>query len=100
MADAATAAVDLILARRAWVVVAHDNDRDNNGEGGDPPVPNDVAASGGGDDDNASSWMQSGRGMTDRGGGGVGRAHVGRRRGRRRVGHVVGGLWQKGEARI
>ena len=48
MADAAAAAVDLILARRAWAVVAHDNDRDDNGEGGDPPVPNDAAASSGG----------------------------------------------------
>jgi hypothetical protein len=36
MADAATAAVDLILARRAWMVVARDNDRDDNGEGGNP----------------------------------------------------------------
>ena len=103
LADAAAAAVDLILARRAWAVVARDNDRDDNGEGGDPSVPNDAATSGGGDNDNASSWMRSGGGMTDGGGGGVGRAHVGHRRhrrGRRRVGHVVGGLWQKGEARI
>ena len=29
MADAATAAADLILARRAWAVVVRDNDRDN-----------------------------------------------------------------------
>jgi len=35
MADAAAAAVDLILARRAWAVVARDNDRVNNGKGGD-----------------------------------------------------------------
>jgi hypothetical protein len=69
-------------------VVVHDNDRDDNGEGGDPPVPNDAAASGGGDDDNTSPWMRSGGGMTDGGGGGVGRAHVGHRRDRRRVGHV------------
>ena len=37
MADAAAAAVDLILARRAWAVVACD-DRDDNGKGGDPPA--------------------------------------------------------------
>ncbi len=43
MADAAAAAVDLILARRAWAVVARDNDGDDNGKGGDPPVPNDAA---------------------------------------------------------
>ena len=61
-------------------MVAHDNDRDDNGEGGDPPVPNDAAASGGGDDDNVSSWMRSGGGMTDGGGGGVGRAIEGVRR--------------------
>ena len=42
LADAAAAAVDLILARRAWAAVARDNDRDDNGEGGDPPVPNDA----------------------------------------------------------
>ncbi len=51
-------------------MVAHDNDRDNNGKGGDPPVPTDAAASGGGDDDNALSWMRSDGGATDRGGGG------------------------------
>jgi len=38
MADAAAAAVDLILARRVWAVVVRDNDRDNNGKGGNPPV--------------------------------------------------------------
>jgi len=38
MADAAAAAVDLILAKRAWAVVARDNDHDNNGEGGDHPA--------------------------------------------------------------
>jgi hypothetical protein len=32
MADAAAAAVDLILARRAWAVVVRDNNRDDNGE--------------------------------------------------------------------
>ena len=63
--------VDLILARRVWAVVARDNDRDDNGEGGDPPVPNDAAASGGGDDNNASSRMRSGGRMTDGGGGGI-----------------------------
>ena len=42
MADAAAAAVDLILARRAWAVVVRDNDCDDKGEGGDPPVPNDA----------------------------------------------------------
>ena len=36
MADAAAAAVDLILARRAWAVVVRDNDCDDNGEEGDP----------------------------------------------------------------
>jgi len=46
MADADAAAVDLILARRAWAMVVRDNDRDDNSEGGDPPVPNDAAASG------------------------------------------------------
>jgi hypothetical protein len=51
-------------------VVARDNDRVDNGKGGDPPVPNDAAASGGGDDDNASTRMRSGRGTTDGGGGG------------------------------
>jgi hypothetical protein len=70
MADAAAVAVDLILARRAWAVVARDNDRDDNGEGGDPPVPNDAAACGSGDDDNASSRMRSGVLTTDGGGGG------------------------------
>ena len=70
MADATAVAVDLILARRAWAVVARDNDRDDNGEGGDPPVPNGAAASGDGDDDNASLRMRSGGGMTDGGGGG------------------------------
>ncbi len=63
-------AVDLILARRAWAVVARDNDREDNGEGGDPPGSNDDAASGGGDNDNASSRMRSGGGTTDGGGGG------------------------------
>ena len=38
MADATAAAVDLILARRAWAVVMRDNDRDNNGEGGASPA--------------------------------------------------------------
>ncbi len=38
MADAAAAAVVLILARRAWAVVVRDNDRGDNGEGGDPPA--------------------------------------------------------------
>ena len=33
MADAAAAAVDLILARRAWAVVVRDNDHDNYGKG-------------------------------------------------------------------
>ena len=51
-------------------MVARDNDRDDNGEGGDPPVPNGAAASGDGDDDNASSRMRSGGGTTDGGGGG------------------------------
>jgi hypothetical protein len=51
-------------------VVARDNDRDDNGEGGDPPVPNDAAACGSGDDDNASSRMRSGVLTTDGGGGG------------------------------
>ena len=46
MADAAAVAVDLILARSAWAVVAHDNNRDDNGKGGDPPIPNDATASG------------------------------------------------------
>ncbi len=69
MADAAAVAVDLVLARRAWTVVAHDNDRNDNSKGGNPLVPNDAAASGRGDNDNALSRMQSGRGMTDRGGG-------------------------------
>ncbi len=32
-------------------MVARDNDRDDNGKGGDPPVPNGAAASGDGDDD-------------------------------------------------
>ena len=36
MADAAAAAVDLILARRAGAVVMRNNNRDNNGEGGNP----------------------------------------------------------------
>ena len=62
MADAAAAAVDLILARRAWAVVVRDNDCNDKGEGGDPPVPNDAAASGSGDYDNVSSRMQSGGG--------------------------------------
>ena len=70
MADAAAAAVDLILARRAWAVVVRDNDCDNNVEGGNPPVPNDAAASGSGDYDNVSSRMQSGGGTTDGEGGG------------------------------
>ena len=70
MADAAAAAVDIILARRAWAVVARDNDRDDNGKGGDPPVPSDDAASGGGDDVNASSRMRSGGGTAGGGGGG------------------------------
>ena len=51
-------------------MVVHDNDRDDNGEGGDPPVPEDAAASGGWDDDNVSSRMRSGGGATDGGGGG------------------------------
>ena len=38
MADAAAEAVDLILARRAWVVVVRNNDCDDNGEGGNPLV--------------------------------------------------------------
>jgi hypothetical protein len=38
MADAAAAAVDIILVRRAGVVVARDNDRDDNGEGGNLPA--------------------------------------------------------------
>jgi len=38
MADAAAAAVDLILARRAGAVAMHDNDRNDNGEGGNPPA--------------------------------------------------------------
>ena len=41
------------------MVVARDNDRDDNGEGGDPPVPSDAAASGGGDYDNVSSRMRT-----------------------------------------
>ena len=68
MADTAAAAVNLILARRAWVMVACDNDRGDNGKGGDPPVPNNATASGGRDDDNASSQMRSDMGMTDGGG--------------------------------
>ena len=32
MADADAAAVDLILARRAWAMVVRDNDLDDNGE--------------------------------------------------------------------
>ncbi len=55
VADAAEAAADLILARRAWLVVARDNDRDNDGKEGNPPVPNEAAAGGSGDDNNASS---------------------------------------------
>jgi hypothetical protein len=62
--------VDLILARRAWAVVARDNNRGNNGKGGNPPISNDDAASGGGDEDNVLSRMQSGGGTTDGGGGG------------------------------
>ena len=38
MADTAAAAVDLILTRRVWAVVVRDNDRDDNGKGGNPPV--------------------------------------------------------------
>ncbi len=51
VADAAKVAADLILARRAWAVAAHDND----GKEGDPPVPNDAAAGGGEDNGDASS---------------------------------------------
>jgi len=46
MADAAAAAVDLILVRRAGAVVARDNDRVDNGEGGNLPA--------------LSSWRQFG----------------------------------------
>ena len=70
MADAVAVAVDLILSRRVWAVVARNNNHDDNREGGDPPVPNNAAASGGGDNNNASSRMRSGGGTTD--GGGVG----------------------------
>ena len=38
MVDAAAAAVDLIRARRAGAVAMHDNDRNDNGEGGNPPA--------------------------------------------------------------
>jgi hypothetical protein len=37
--DATAAAVDLILARRAWAELARYNDHDNNGKGGNPPIP-------------------------------------------------------------
>jgi len=56
MADAAAAAVDIILARRAWAVVARDNDRDDNSKGGDPTVPS---------DDTASGWGQRQRIVAD-----------------------------------
>jgi len=39
MADAAAAAVDLILARRAWAVVVRDNDRDDNQACGGATAP-------------------------------------------------------------
>ncbi len=39
MADAATAAVDLILARRAWAVVGRDTDRDDNQACGGATAP-------------------------------------------------------------
>jgi hypothetical protein len=55
VADAAKAAPDLILARRAWAVAAPNNDHNNDGKEGDPPVPNDAAASGSGDNENALS---------------------------------------------
>ena len=91
MADTTAAAVDLILARRALAVVAHDNYCDDNGEGGDPRVLNDAAASRGGNNDNVSSWMCSGGGTTGGGGRGHHRrndddaeegGHIGHRRGR------------------
>ncbi len=76
MADATMVAVDLILARRAWAVVARDNDHDDNGKEGDPHVPNDAAASGGRDDDNASS-----RRLTEEGGDIIAGTTTTRRRG-------------------
>jgi hypothetical protein len=51
MADAAKAATDLILARRAWVVAARNNDHYDDDEEGDLPVPN-YATAGGGEDNN------------------------------------------------
>ena len=38
IADATAAAVDLIVTRRAGVVVMRDNDHGDNGKGGDPPT--------------------------------------------------------------
>ncbi len=38
MADAAAVAVDLILVRRAGAVVMRNNDRGDNGKGGNPPA--------------------------------------------------------------
>jgi hypothetical protein len=86
MTDAAAVAVDLILVRRAWAVVARDNDCDDNGEGGDPPVPNDATASGGGDDDNASSRMRSGGETTN---GGEGGHHRRNDNGAKEGGHII-----------
>ena len=97
MADTTAAAVDLILARRAWAVwlVARDNDRNDNGEGGDPPVPNDDAASVGGDDDNTTSRIRSGGGTTNGGGGGHhcrNDDNDGYRRGHHRGRYAAGGV--------
>jgi hypothetical protein len=55
VADAAEAAADLILVRRAWAVAARGDDREDDGKEGDPPMPDDAAASGGGDDDDVPS---------------------------------------------
>jgi hypothetical protein len=60
VADAAKAAADLILARRAWAVAARYNDRDNNGKEGNPLIPNDATAGSGGDNNNASSAVDNG----------------------------------------
>jgi hypothetical protein len=53
--DAAEAAADLILARRAWPVAARDDNCDDNGKEGNPPVPNNATVDSGGDNSNALS---------------------------------------------